>query len=47
MSVEQQEQAQSTVNDRDCTHGQLTRSCNICDLEQEVDRLLSERDGMK
>ena len=24
---------------RDCTHGQLTRSCNICDLEQEVARL--------
>ena len=24
---------------RDCTHGQLARSCNICDLEQEVDSL--------
>lgn len=21
---------------RDCTHGQLARSCNICELEQEV-----------
>lgn len=24
------------MNNRDCKHGQLARSCNICDLEQEV-----------
>ena len=26
------------MTDRDCTHGQLARSCNICDLEQEIAR---------
>ena len=24
------------MTDRDCVHGQLARSCNICDLEQEI-----------
>lgn len=29
---------------RDCEHGQLARSCEICDLRAEVDRLTAERD---
>ena len=27
---------------RDCTHGQLARSCNICEMEQEIERLRAE-----
>jgi|JI10StandDraft_1071094.scaffolds.fasta_scaffold184261_9 hypothetical protein len=27
---------------RDCKHGQLARVCNICELEQEVERLRAE-----
>ena len=24
------------MTDRDCPHGQLARSCNICDMEREI-----------
>ena len=41
------EQTQSTVNGRDCNHGQLARSCNICDLEQEVANLKSASEEEK
>lgn len=27
---------------RDCKHGQLARSCNICEMEQEIERLRAE-----
>ena len=30
------------MSDRDCDHGQLARSCNICHLEQEVTMLRQE-----
>ena len=26
------------MSSRDCKHGQLARSCNICELEEEVNR---------
>lgn len=28
-----------TANKRDCDHGQLARSCNICELEKEIEEL--------
>ena len=28
-----------TMSDRDCVHGSLARSCQVCELEAEVDRL--------
>ena len=27
---------------RDCAHGQLARSCNICEMGQEIERLRAE-----
>jgi hypothetical protein len=30
------------MSERDCEHGQLARSCNICELEQEVRELRAE-----
>lgn len=35
------------MNNRDCTHGQLARSCNICELEQEVAMLRHGDDALK
>lgn len=32
---------------RDCKHGQLARSCNICELEAEVTRLQAENDKLR
>jgi hypothetical protein len=32
------------VPPRDCKHGQLARSCNICDLERELAAMTAERD---
>ena len=31
---------------RDCEHGQLARSCNICDLEQELKTVTKQRDKL-
>ena len=28
-----------TEAERDCKHGQLARSCNVCELEAEIERL--------
>lgn len=32
---------------RDCEHGQLARSCNICDLEQELKAVTQQRDKLQ
>ena len=32
--------------DRDCEHGQLARSCNICDLERELKAVTAQRDKL-
>lgn len=29
---------------RDCDHGQLSRSCPICDLESRLDEAMAQRD---
>lgn len=34
------------MSDRDCKHGRLVRSCEICDLERENYRLRAENDLM-
>lgn len=34
------------MTNRDCTHGQLARSCNICDLEQEINNLKAKLQEM-
>ena len=31
---------------RDCEHGQLARSCNICDLERELKAVTQQRDKL-
>lgn len=31
---------------RDCEHGQLARSCNICDLERELKAVTQQRDNL-
>ena len=31
---------------RDCEHGQLARSCNICDLERELKAVTEQRDKL-
>ena len=31
---------------RDCEHGQLARSCNICDLERELKAVTAQRDKL-
>lgn len=31
---------------RDCDHGQLARSCNICDLERELKAVTQQRDKL-
>ena len=31
---------------RDCEHGQLARSCNICDLARELKAALEQRDKL-
>lgn len=31
---------------RDCEHGQLARSCNICDLERELKAVTQQRDRL-
>ena len=33
-------------NERDCEHGSLRRSCELCELTAEVERLRDERDGL-
>jgi hypothetical protein len=32
---------------RDCKHGQLARSCEICELERERDGLRAENERLK
>jgi len=34
-------------NERDCVHGQLRRSCNICDYEREIAELKKENQDLK
>ena len=34
------------MSDRDCEHGQLARSCNICDLERELKAVTQQRDKL-
>lgn len=34
-------------NKRDCKHGQLARSCNVCELESEVARQAAEIERLK
>lgn len=31
---------------RDCEHGQLARSCNICDLARELKAVTEQRDKL-
>ena len=31
---------------RDCEHGQLARSCNICDLERDLKLVTEQRDKL-
>jgi hypothetical protein len=31
---------------RDCEHGQLARSCSICDLERELKAVTQQRDKL-
>lgn len=35
------------TTDRDCKHGQLARSCNVCELEDEVARQAAEIERLK
>ena len=35
------------TTDRDCKHGQLARSCNVCELEAEVERQAAEIERLK
>lgn len=37
----------STPAERDCKHGQLARSCNVCELESEVARQAAEIEQLK
>ena len=37
---------ESDMTNRDCEHGQLARSCDICSLEQEVVEILKQRDAL-
>jgi len=32
--------------ERDCEHGQLARSCNICDLERDLKLVTEQRDEL-
>jgi hypothetical protein len=32
--------------ERDCEHGQLARSCNICDLERDLKLVTEQRDKL-
>lgn len=34
------------MSDRDCEHGQLARSCSICDLERELKTVTEQRDKL-
>ena len=34
-------------NERDCEHGQLRRSCNVCDYEKEITDLKQELEAAK
>lgn len=51
MNAEQKQRAAAEANDtvntgRDCEHGQLARSCNICDLERELKTVTAQRDKL-
>lgn len=51
MNAEQKQRAAAEANDtvnmsRDCEHGQLARSCNICDLERELKTVTEQRDKL-
>lgn len=51
MNAEQKQRAAAEANDtvnmsRDCEHGQLARSCNICDLERELKAVTEQRDKL-
>ena len=35
------------TTERDCKHGQLARSCNVCELESEVARQAAEIERLK
>ena len=35
------------TTERDCKHGQLARSCNVCELEAEVARQAAEIERLK
>ena len=37
----------TTEAERDCKHGQLARSCNVCELEAEVERQAAEIERLK
>ena len=37
----------TTEAERDCKHGQLARSCNVCELESEVARQAAEIERLK
>ena len=37
---------ETTMSERDCVHGHLARSCEVCDLEAEVRQLRAERTAM-
>ncbi len=40
-------EANDTMNmSRDCEHGQLARSCSICDLERELKAVTEQRDKL-
>ena len=40
-------EAMTTEAERDCKHGQLARSCNVCELEAEVERQAMEIERLK
>lgn len=40
-------EAMTTEAERDCKHGQLARSCNVCELESEVARQAAEIERLK
>lgn len=37
----------TTEAEQDCKHGQLARSCNVCELESEVARQAAEIERLK
>lgn len=41
------DQEMTTDAERDCKHGQLARSCNVCELESEVARQAAEIERLK